>query len=477
MQFVDPDAERGRRRPRPRQPGPGRRSPTSAGLARSTRRAGAEAVRASWASSAAWRGRARGARSLAQGGGASAALGRPGSGTTTRGSPRGPREARTTSTAWSEALRTAERLGERLERAARTPGRKRRPRRGCSRCASTCSSGRWRASSRTPRTSCSLRIHPSGDDGEHPFEDQLVAMYAGGESTAGCLSSGFRRRLARAAAGRPRSRHDARARARAARLRGPQEEHERAVAASVEVAAGPLDGRRARPDRRRRGLPRRGAGGTTVVRRYRAGRLRSCATPCAAIGPAAWTGSSRAISTCSERLYRVRPCASSCARSSTASSSRSSSRTGSASRASSSPPATTSRRPSTGSCSRSGRASTGGSRPACRCRCKPGDHVVFPASAGAWVEVEEEKLLVCRVGELLGVLEEIERLPAVRRATACAGRRLPGLRPDRCGGIAQPGSRLRDPSRSRPRRGGACRPRRSGPRCCGSGCRRSACAS
>ena len=26
-------------------------------------------------------------------------------------------------------------------------------------------------------------------------------------------------------------------------------------------------------------------------------------------------------------------------------------------------------------------------------------------SAGVWVEVEEEKLLVCRVGELLGVLE------------------------------------------------------------------------
>jgi chaperonin GroES len=36
---------------------------------------------------------------------------------------------------------------------------------------------------------------------------------------------------------------------------------------------------------------------------------------------------------------------------------------------------------------------------------KTGDHVVFPASAGVWVEVEEEKLLVCRVGELLGVLE------------------------------------------------------------------------
>ena len=39
---------------------------------------------------------------------------------------------------------------------------------------------------------------------------------------------------------------------------------------------------------------------------------------------------------------------------------------------------------------------------------KPGDHVVFPASAGVWVEVEEERLLVCRVGQLLGVLEEAE---------------------------------------------------------------------
>jgi chaperonin GroES len=35
----------------------------------------------------------------------------------------------------------------------------------------------------------------------------------------------------------------------------------------------------------------------------------------------------------------------------------------------------------------------------------PGDHVVFPASAGVWIEIEEERLLVCRVGELLGVLE------------------------------------------------------------------------
>jgi chaperonin GroES len=49
---------------------------------------------------------------------------------------------------------------------------------------------------------------------------------------------------------------------------------------------------------------------------------------------------------------------------------------------------------------------------------RPGDHVVFPAAAGVWVEVEEELLLVCRVGQLLGVLEEIEepregQLPAV----------------------------------------------------------------
>lgn len=49
---------------------------------------------------------------------------------------------------------------------------------------------------------------------------------------------------------------------------------------------------------------------------------------------------------------------------------------------------------------------------------KPGDHVVFPAQAGVWVEVEEERLLVCRVGQLLGVLEELQdrsegSLPAV----------------------------------------------------------------
>ena len=42
----------------------------------------------------------------------------------------------------------------------------------------------------------------------------------------------------------------------------------------------------------------------------------------------------------------------------------------------------------------------------------PGDHVVFPASAGVWVEVDEERLLVCRVGEILGTLESLASDPA-----------------------------------------------------------------
>ena len=39
---------------------------------------------------------------------------------------------------------------------------------------------------------------------------------------------------------------------------------------------------------------------------------------------------------------------------------------------------------------------------------QPGDHVVFPADAGAWIDVDDERLLVCRVTELLGVLETAE---------------------------------------------------------------------
>ena len=74
-----------------------------------------------------------------------------------------------------------------------------------------------------------------------------------------------------------------------------------------------------------------------------------------------------------------------------------------------------------------------------------GDHVVFPASAGVWVEVEEERLLVCGVNELLGVLEEIGTCPVLRRQGPARRRRLPGLRedgrdePSRLNGVA-PGS-------------------------------------
>ena len=42
---------------------------------------------------------------------------------------------------------------------------------------------------------------------------------------------------------------------------------------------------------------------------------------------------------------------------------------------------------------------------------RPGDHVVFHASAGVWVEVDEERLLVCRVSEMLGVLESAAPRP------------------------------------------------------------------
>lgn len=49
---------------------------------------------------------------------------------------------------------------------------------------------------------------------------------------------------------------------------------------------------------------------------------------------------------------------------------------------------------------------------------KPGDHVVFPAAAGSWIDVEEERLLVCRVGEILGALEPIGRCPACDDAPA-----------------------------------------------------------
>jgi chaperonin GroES len=57
-----------------------------------------------------------------------------------------------------------------------------------------------------------------------------------------------------------------------------------------------------------------------------------------------------------------------------------------------------------------------------------GDHVVFPASAGVWVEVDEERLLVCKVRELLGVIEPSGECPS------CADRELAeGETCSRCG--------------------------------------------
>jgi chaperonin GroES len=51
----------------------------------------------------------------------------------------------------------------------------------------------------------------------------------------------------------------------------------------------------------------------------------------------------------------------------------------------------------------------------------PGDHVVFPGSAGVWVDIEEERLLVCRVGQLLGVLEEVDEPKGSDPSTGYAG--------------------------------------------------------
>ena len=67
----------------------------------------------------------------------------------------------------------------------------------------------------------------------------------------------------------------------------------------------------------------------------------------------------------------------------------------------------------------------------------PGDHVVFPATAGVWIEVDEERLLVCGVSELLGTLEELGTCPlcsgeGLRDGDACpvCGRSSGGVRPE-----------------------------------------------
>jgi chaperonin GroES len=36
---------------------------------------------------------------------------------------------------------------------------------------------------------------------------------------------------------------------------------------------------------------------------------------------------------------------------------------------------------------------------------EPGDHIVFPWQAGVYIELDEEKLLVLRVGQILGIVK------------------------------------------------------------------------
>jgi chaperonin GroES len=70
----------------------------------------------------------------------------------------------------------------------------------------------------------------------------------------------------------------------------------------------------------------------------------------------------------------------------------------------------------------------------------PGDHVVFPAAAGVWVEVEEERLLVCRVGELLGVLEQVESCPECRDRPLAPGEECPACGRQGPARVVEPGA-------------------------------------
>ena len=60
----------------------------------------------------------------------------------------------------------------------------------------------------------------------------------------------------------------------------------------------------------------------------------------------------------------------------------------------------------------------------------PGDHVVFPASAGVWVEVEEERLLVCSRQRAPRRPRGARHLPLLRGQGPPRRRLLPGLRAD-----------------------------------------------
>jgi hypothetical protein len=51
-----------------------------------------------------------------------------------------------------------------------------------------------------------------------------------------------------------------------------------------------------------------------------------------------------------------------------------------------------------------------------------GDHVMFPWNAGTYVEVGEEKLLVLRVGQLLGRMVEVRYCPQCQQDEAADDR-------------------------------------------------------
>ena len=93
---------------------------------------------------------------------------------------------------------------------------------------------------------------------------------------------------------------------------------------------------------------------------------------------------------------------------------------------------------------------------------RPGDHVVFPASAGAWVEVDEERLLVCGVSELLGVLEQSRDCPDCAGSEFAAGETCPVCGRQRRSGLGS--RRGAAAGRGGAGRGGARPRRRSSPR-------------
>lgn len=64
---------------------------------------------------------------------------------------------------------------------------------------------------------------------------------------------------------------------------------------------------------------------------------------------------------------------------------------------------------------------------------RPGDHIVFPAAAGVWVDIDEERLLVLGVTELLGVLDTVDDCPVCSGRGGSDGEQCPV-----CGRVASP---------------------------------------